>query len=249
VRRGDGILEEEQPVLLDVLGKLHCIDGMQALVHVVQQLDPVIQPIADVLDHPEHGAAIGTRVEVVPVRCVVGCVEPGPLTAIAPHLHTDMPKALLDEPDGVVFHLPGIAAVGMDVHGSRLAAFAAEKLIDGHARSFAFDIPQGLIDAGNRVVEHRTVAPIAMDHRHLPDLFDAIDIPADQERLEVAFDGRLHRKHALRERGTAKPVETGLRGGHLDDDQPRLAGLRQNRLDVGDGDWRSHAYRSATRRL
>ena len=77
------IFQEEQPVRLDVLGELHGVNRMKTFMHVVQQLDVVTHLTADVVDHPEHGTAIGTGVEVVAVRrpggrCISEALPPYP---------------------------------------------------------------------------------------------------------------------------------------------------------------------------
>jgi hypothetical protein len=64
-----------------------------------------------------------------------------------------------------------------------------------------------LVDTGNGIVEHGTVAPIAVDHAHLPDLFNAVDIAADEKGFEVFFNGGVHRFKSLGERRTAQAVE------------------------------------------
>ena len=69
----------------------------------------------------------------------------------------------------------------------------------------ALDVPQGHVDAGDGVVQHRAVAPVAVDHRHLKGLFDPRDVAADDERLEVMLDGRVYRVEALGEGRTPKP--------------------------------------------
>lgn len=46
------------------------------------------------------------------------------------------------------------------VHGRRFPGFAAEELVQRHARHLALDIPQRLIHAAEGVVENWTVAPV-----------------------------------------------------------------------------------------
>ena len=82
----------------------------------------------------------------------------------------------------------------MGIDRRRLAALAAQQLVDRHVGQLALDIPQGLVDAGDGVVEHRAVAPVALHHAHLEQLFDARDIFAEHERLEVALDGGMTRR-------------------------------------------------------
>ena len=79
----------------------------------------------------------------------------------------------------------------MRVTGRGFAAFAAQELVHGHAGAFALDVPQGDVDARNRVVEYGSVAPVPVDHIHLPDVFDTVHVPADEKGFQVFLEGRL----------------------------------------------------------
>jgi len=105
--------------------------------------------------------------------------------------------------------------VGVDI-GS-LAAFAADEIVDRHVGHAAFDIPEGLIDAADGVVEHRAVFPVRAVVAGLPDVFDLIDGVVFEEGLQVAIDGGLDEVGALGEGGTAVAVEAVLIGGDFDD--------------------------------
>ena len=87
----------------------------------------------------------------------------------------------------------------------------------------ALDVPERHVDAAHRVEQHRAVPPVRADVRRLPDVLDLVDVAADQERLQVLVDGRLHHAGALGERGTAQAVEARLARRDLDD---RPAGSR-----------------------
>ena len=52
VLRCHRVLQEEQPERLELLGQPHGVDGRQALVHVVQQLQLEAQPAAQGLEEP-----------------------------------------------------------------------------------------------------------------------------------------------------------------------------------------------------
>src|SRR5262249_47636716 len=65
-------------------------------------------------------------------------------------------------------------------------------------------------------------------------ILDLVDIAADEERLEVFLDGRLHHAGALGERRAPQPVKARLTGQDLDDDQPDAIGGGEDRRDVGD---------------
>ena len=116
-----------------------------------------------------------------------------------------------------------------------LATLAAQQLVDRHVGLLALDVPQRLVDAGDGVVEHRPVAPVAVHHHHAKEFLDARDIAADEEGLEVMLDGRLHGEDALCEGGAAQAVETRFGRDDLDDAQARPARLGENDLNVFDG--------------
>ena len=104
------------------------------------------------------------------------------------------------------------------------ARFAAQQIADGHAGALAFDIPKRLVDAGDGVVEHGTIAPVTVHHRHIPNLFNAVDIAPEQEGFQVALDGGCDGEDALGEGGAAQAVQPRLGGNDLDDAQARFAG-------------------------
>ena len=58
----------------------------------------------------------------------------------------------------------------------------------------ALDVPERHVDAAHRVEQHRAVPPVRADVGRLPDVLDLVGVAADQERLEVLLDGRLHRE-------------------------------------------------------
>jgi hypothetical protein len=123
----------------------------------------------------------------------------------------------------------------VNIDRRRLAALAAQQLEERHARLLALDVPQRHVYARDGVVQHRPVAPIAVHHPHLPDLFHARHVAADQEGFQVLLDGGVYGVKALRKGGAAQPVQPGLRGDHFDDDQARPGWLRDDGLYVLDG--------------
>ena len=127
-----------------------------------------------------------------------------------------------------------VAARGVGVQRRRLAALAAEQLVDGHARPLALDVPQRLVDAGQRVVQHRPAAPVGADVGRLIDVFDVVRVAADQERLEVLLDRGDDRQRPLGERGAAQPVQARLAGLDFDDDQANAVGRGADRFDSRD---------------
>ena len=60
-----------------------------------------------------------------------------------------------------------------------------EQIVDRHAGQLALDVPQRLVDPGQRVVEHRSRPPVAREVRGLPDVLDLGHPPADLRGREV----------------------------------------------------------------
>ncbi len=135
-----------------------------------------------------------------------------------------------DAVDDLVF-VPS-ARVGIRVSG--LPTLSPQQLVKGHPRTFALDVPQRLVDAGDGVVEHGAVPPIAVDHRHLPRLLDPVDVTADQERVEVLFDRGVDGPEALGKRRATQPVKSIVRCEDLYYDEPGAGRLSENGLDIGD---------------
>ena len=66
------------------------------------------------------------------------------------------------------------------IDADRMAHRTTHQLIDGDAIALAFDIPQGLVDAGNGT-HCQGAAPIeATAVEHLPDVFDIVGVTANQ---------------------------------------------------------------------
>jgi hypothetical protein len=94
----------------------------------------------------------------------------------------------------------GLAAdPGVDPH--LIAYQSAEELIDRHLIAPSLEIPQCLIDAGNRAHQHGATAVEAPAIEQLPYVFDPLRILSDEERpglldrrgdgIGVSFDDRL----------------------------------------------------------
>src|SRR5262249_61033379 len=100
-------------------------------------------------------------------------------------LHADVPLPLLQQRPGRLLHsLERVAArVAVGVHG--LAALAPEELVNGQPGPLAEDVPQGHINAADRVPEHRAVPPVRADEARLPGVLDQHWVLADEERPEV----------------------------------------------------------------
>ena len=88
-------------------------------------------------------------------------------------------------PDPVDLLIQFVHGIGhsVGVGGDRGAGPAAPELIEGHVCQLALDIPKGHVDAGHGIVDDRSVPPIGIDHHQVPQIFDLIGIPSDQDGL------------------------------------------------------------------
>src|SRR3954471_8779158 len=108
------------------------------------------------------------------------------LRAVARHpgqayLHAHMPPAQGHVFLSVLDDFCKFGAAGVRVGVGGFAALSAGKLIDGHSRLAALDVPQRLVDAADSVVEHRAVLPVGTVVAGLPDIFDAVGGFAEKE--------------------------------------------------------------------
>ena len=94
----------------------------------------------------------------------------------------------------------------MAVDRGRVAVFAAEDVVKRHIGALGLDVPQRDVDAADGIVQHRAVAPVAVDHHQAEQFLDAASVAAKQQRLEVLLDRRGHGMVALREGSAAKAV-------------------------------------------
>ena len=208
--------------------------------HVVQEFDVRTDGLAHVLDHLQGVPLISARIEVGARGCAARSNRFGGLPAVQPLLDADEPEPGLHELDCPIRDVCGRRAVGVHVDVGALAGLPAEQVVDRHPGPLALDVPQRLVDAGDRVVEDRPVSPVSVDHRHLPDLLDPRHVAPDQERLEVSVQGRGDRVYALGERRTPDAVESVLRGQDLDDGEARPTRSGEHDLDVFDGHRSGH---------
>ena len=118
-----------------------------------------------------------------------------------PYLDPYVANPLLHEVARSVDDLAELRPTGMTIAVGRFSTFPSQELVDGKTCLASFDVPERQIHTTDRVVEHGSVAPIAVDHRHLPDFFDAVYVAADEAGLEVLFDGHVYGVEALDKRG------------------------------------------------
>ena len=82
------------------------------------------------------------------------------------------------------------ARVIIAAHAARIDG-PAEQLVDRHPEDLAANVPQRLVDAGDRRADHRTGAIEAVDVHRLPVMLHLHRVLADQELAEI-FDAGDH---------------------------------------------------------
>src|SRR5262249_21498257 len=125
-----------------------------------------------------------------------------------------------------------LGALRVPITVRRLTALAAEQLIDGKARLAALDVPQRLVHAADRVVQHRAIAPVRAVIAGLPGVIDAVGRLAGEERLEIFLHSRNDKVRTLREGGATIAVKSRLIGGDLDNAQPQPGRCGGDHADV-----------------
>src|ERR1035437_9543685 len=256
------VLQKEQVVGLEVLCELDSHDWRDPLVNVVQQLDAFPELASEVFEHSRNQPAVGPRLPRILVR-VETC--PGSVrTTRLRDVHTasairrvagdldltaDVTETLFHVPTDLVLEFRQVAPGRVHIDTSRTAALAAEQLVHGHAGPLALDVPERLVHAGDGVVQNWSAPPVGADHSCLPDIFDVVGVPTEQEWLEVLLDGGDDGKRPLREGGAAEAPKASVARLDLDDHQADAVGCRADRLDVRDLDRRHVDDRRRRRRL
>ena len=239
VFRRERVFEEEHVVLLGFFAEFDGLIGGVALVHVVEELDFVAQFFAGDFKHLEAAAHSVLAVEErAGIETLDGSLA-GVLRAVAgqagqAHLDADVAEALGHVFFGVFDDVGIVGSAGVAVGVGSFAALAAGELIDGHVGLAAFDVPEGLVDAGDGVVEDGAVAPIGAVVAGKPNVLNAVRGFAEKQGLEIAIDGGLDEIGALGKGGAAVAVEAVLIGGDFDHGKAHALGLALDNADVFD---------------
>src|SRR5579859_4726851 len=150
------------------------------------------------------------------------------------HLHANMAEAAFHELARIVDDLGNLAAFGMRVAIDSLAALPAEHLVHWHAGLATLDVPKRLVYAADGVIEYWPVAPVRAVVAGLPGVFDAVRRLADQKRLQILFNRRVHQLRPLCEGRTTVTIEAVLIGSDLDDGETQAGGCGGDDGDIAD---------------
>lgn len=135
----------------------------------------------------------------------------------------------------VLADLGQVAAIDVAVHRHALPALAAEQLVQGHVGHFAFDVPQGHVHTGDRIVLDGAIAPVAVLVHELPDVVDVRNIPADQQRAQIFFHHQLDGQMPVSEGTAAQAIQARLAGFHLHHQKVDAFRRGADGFDVSDG--------------
>ena len=109
-----------------------------------------------------------------------------------------------------------LTALRRVIDADAVAAGPAQQPIDRHVPQLAGDVPQGHVDAGERVDHERPAAHVAMGPVDLlPEIFDARRVLA-VEQLEQRFDQRL--RHSRIDSLDVAPADDAVIGFDADED-------------------------------
>lgn len=132
----------------------------------------------------------------------------------AGHLRLDAEGPVsLGQPGGRVGEgrLDGVTGA-VRVGGDEVAGPAAEQPVDGHPEGLRVEIPQGLVDGGDRRHRDGSAAPVGAPVAVLPDVVDAARIGPDEGRGHVVGDIGRDGQFAAVQRTVAVADEAVVRG-------------------------------------
>ena len=106
--------------------------------------------------------------------------------------HFDRPQPVSLAAQGTSRNLFGTVAVDASVDLHAIPHFPAQQLVNRRAVVLALDIPQRLIDAGNRAHHHRAPAIESAAKQRLPNIFDLKRI-SPKQIIGHIFDSAAYR--------------------------------------------------------
>ena len=110
-------------------------------------------------------------------------------------------------------------SVRVAVDGHALTHFPAQQAVQRKAGALALDVPQGHVDAGDRVADHGSVTPVPVVLHQIPQFFNAVDVAPDQQGAQIFLDHARHGFAPVGKRGAAQPVQAGFGCDDFHDDQ------------------------------
>jgi hypothetical protein len=146
-------------------------------------------------------------------------------------------KAIRDITARVLLEEVRVVDADMGIEADALARRAAEQAIDRHVPRLAPDVPERLIEGGQRGVEYHATAPEAVPINRLPVMLHREGVLAD-ERLPDLLDSGAHGRFPAFQRRLAPAVDAPI-GDNLHEDP--VAGLAPRRVCPQLGDLHRHA--------
>ncbi len=212
-----GFLEEEQAVRLQGADQADGRSGPSASVIVDHNVHVGADGGAQLADaFAEGGDAFVFGQERVALPCA--------------RLHRG--ETVLDVALGVFEDALRLVDAHVGVEADAIARGATEQFVDGHAPRLAAQIPQRLIQPGQRRVEDNPTAPKAVAKQDLPVSLSGERIFADQCLAELCNCG-ADRLFVVFQRRFTPTVEAAV-GHHLNDDPIAQPGPHDGGADLGD---------------
>ncbi len=229
----DRVLQEEQPVRLQLAGHPDRLLHGEPVMHVVQEVRLLAEHLTRLREQLRRDAQVVLHVPAVRVRRAGKAPVGPPAPVRAPAARTDLqpyvPVAVGQDLRRLGDRFVDRGAAGMQVNRGAAAYPAAEQLVDRHVRTLAGDVPERLVDAGQRTVEHRAAAPVRAEVDHPGDVLDVGRMPADDQRCDVLVHGRDDRAETLGEGGAAESTQSGLIRVDPHDDDRQAFGCGHDR--------------------
>ena len=119
------------------------------------------------------------------------------------------------------------------VHVDGLARRPAEQLVDGNAERLRLQVEQRVLDAADRLLDHRPGALPGRAEEIPDDPLDRARIAADDERREVFDDAREPARRAVRV-GDLRPADGAVVRRRLQEDPRTPAGIAVERFELRD---------------
>ena len=216
---GCGIFQPEQAVGLQVFAQARGLNGREAVVHIVQQVQLRPGGGADFLKQLRRVAQVffgGPIVLTGQVRirwlvkhgATAHAVDLVQARHTALRAHRPVAHGLVAQ--HFVHRVGNVPPVCMAVDHDPRSALAPEQLVQRHASRLGLDVPQGGVHRRNCAHGDRPATPIGALVEVLPDVFNLPGIPADQTGDQVVIEVADHRQLAPIECGVANAAQTRI---------------------------------------
>src|SRR5690606_4863875 len=214
------IFNEEGTVFFESPDQVDGVHRLQAFVDIVKQLYIVADCFSDEVKDRNGTAFVYLRVDRVILWCskivlLIIRLRRQVRGSISAQLNSHVSKTLADKFLNLFEYSFWRWTTGMRIGVDCESAFTAQQLINRYPQQFTLDVPQGLIQSAQCVVQHRAVTPVGTYIGGLPDVFDIMNVLAPAKVVEILIDCRYDSMRTLTEGGASQTVQTVLVGFHF----------------------------------